>query len=153
MNYADYLQSPVWDVLRKRAYQRANHKCELCAESAAHVHHVKYPKNFSSDALDNLVVVCEGCHKKLHGIRDISVPEEIWQKAISQTDGDCHLILGTHIDRVEPIVKCKLACETDGSICGGFDGYIQVDEYLFIRCFYPDWAAKQPPNTCRHARP
>lgn len=67
--YAKYLQSDEWKALRKQARERAGNTCEFCQGPPDHVHHVKYPKRFSEDHVDNLVVVCETCHEKLHGIR------------------------------------------------------------------------------------
>lgn len=68
-NYKEYLNSNEWKILRRKAYQRANHTCEFCSKPAAHVHHIKYPKHFKDDKLENLVVVCEKCHALNHGIR------------------------------------------------------------------------------------
>lgn len=67
--YQSYLNSPEWKTLRSLARDRAGNKCEMCEGPPDHVHHVKYPKVFKDDHLDNLVVVCERCHNKLHGIR------------------------------------------------------------------------------------
>lgn len=69
-DYQKYLRSPQWKALRAKARERAGNKCEMCGGSPDHVHHVKYPKRHKDDHLDNLVVVCESCHQKLHGIRD-----------------------------------------------------------------------------------
>jgi len=71
MNYRDYLNSPEWNALRKKAYKRANGKCEMCGAPACSVHHVKYPKQYAEDSLQNLVVLCEKCHRLSHGIRKI----------------------------------------------------------------------------------
>ncbi len=67
--YQEYLESPEWDALRKEAYKRAKNRCELCDDHADAAHHIKYPKSFEDDCLENLLVVCDRCHKKLHGIK------------------------------------------------------------------------------------
>ena len=67
--YNSYLESPAWKLLRGDARRRANGKCEMCNGTPDHVHHIKYPKQFKDDHIDNLLVVCESCHRKLHGIR------------------------------------------------------------------------------------
>jgi len=54
--------------LRKEAYKQTNHRCELCGDFAEAVHHIKYPKSFNEDCLENLLVVCDRCHKLLHGL-------------------------------------------------------------------------------------
>lgn len=69
MSYQAYLASPEWKHLRAQARQRAGHQCEHCGGSPDHVHHVRYPKNLKDDVLENLIVVCESCHMKHHGIR------------------------------------------------------------------------------------
>lgn len=69
--YSDYLNSEKWDSLKKLALERADYKCELCGATYKAVHHIKYPKNYQYDHIDNLLVVCGKCHAKLHGIRDI----------------------------------------------------------------------------------
>ncbi len=67
--YEKHLESPEWDGLKGQARARANNQCEFCGDVAYAVHHVKYPKVFPNDCLDNLVVVCRQCHELSHGIR------------------------------------------------------------------------------------
>jgi hypothetical protein len=69
--YSDYLNSEKWDSLKRLALERADYKCELCGATYKAIHHVKYPKKYQYDHIDNLLVVCGKCHAKLHGIRDI----------------------------------------------------------------------------------
>jgi len=68
--YSDYLNSEKWDSLKRLALERADYKCELCGAIYKAIHHVKYPKKYKNDHIDNLLVVCGKCHAKLHGIRD-----------------------------------------------------------------------------------
>ncbi len=69
MNYDEYMDSKEWEELRELASKRANKRCEFCTAPGHSVHHVKYPKSFSEDELDNVVVVCKKCHELSHGIR------------------------------------------------------------------------------------
>jgi hypothetical protein len=69
MRYEEYLKSDEWKHLRANARYRAKNRCEHCGGSPDHVHHVRYPKNFKDDTLENLIVVCGSCHMKHHGIR------------------------------------------------------------------------------------
>jgi hypothetical protein len=73
--YSDYLHSRKWEALRKTALVRADHQCELCNAPYKAVHHIKYPKKYKEDHIDNLLVVCDQCHAKLHGIRDEQIIE------------------------------------------------------------------------------
>ncbi len=76
MHYDEYInKSSEWKLLRLKAYGRSNHKCEFCGKKGAAVHHIKYPKNYSEDSLDNLVVVCKKHHKLIHGIRGVESQE------------------------------------------------------------------------------
>lgn len=67
--YRAYLRSQEWKSLSLLARMRAGNACEFCGAYGDHVHHVKYPKRFSEDHIDNLIVVCEYHHSVLHGIR------------------------------------------------------------------------------------
>lgn len=70
MKYREYLQSDSWKALRKEARERSGNRCEFCGGSPDNVHHVQYPKGgYQNDTLENLIVVCESCHMKSHGIR------------------------------------------------------------------------------------
>jgi hypothetical protein len=67
--YRAYLRSQEWNSLSLLARMRAGNACEFCGAYGDHVHHVKYPKRFSEDHIDNLIVVCAHHHELLHGIR------------------------------------------------------------------------------------
>lgn len=71
--YSAYLRSDSWRDLRRKVAERSRGLCELCGSSGHHVHHIRYPKNLADDRLANLLMVCETCHKKLHGIADPQV--------------------------------------------------------------------------------
>ena len=47
---------------------RDNYTCKCCKtkKSTLHVHHIIYRSNGGADTLDNLITLCEECHKKLH---------------------------------------------------------------------------------------
>lgn len=67
MPYKDYLQTDHWRGLRKRALDRAKHRCQVCNQSARlEVHHRTY-KNRGAESLADLVVLCERCHETFHG--------------------------------------------------------------------------------------
>lgn len=55
----------------------------MCGDSPDHVHHVRYPKNFKDDALENLIVLCASCHAKSHGRRG----EEMTNAMVLNFDG------------------------------------------------------------------
>ncbi len=71
--WSEYMNSKKWEDLRRKALQRADYKCELCGSPYKAVHHIRYPKKYREDHVDNLIAVCERCHAKLHGIRDEAI--------------------------------------------------------------------------------
>ena len=91
-DYQNYLNSPGWAALRAAAYRRAGSRCELCGKEAEAIHHIKYPKNYSEDTMDNLLAVCKRCHMKLHGIDQESLKEALFKDVLSQIDRHSGLI-------------------------------------------------------------
>lgn len=47
---------------------RDNYTCQCCRtkKGTLHVHHIVYRSNSGGDKMDNLITLCEDCHKKLH---------------------------------------------------------------------------------------
>ena len=47
---------------------RDNYTCQCCKtkKGTLHAHHIVYRSNGGADTLDNLIVLCEECHNKLH---------------------------------------------------------------------------------------
>ena len=47
---------------------RDNYTCQCCKKKKGtmHVHHIIYRSNGGSNKMDNLITLCEDCHKKLH---------------------------------------------------------------------------------------
>ena len=65
--YARYLASPEWKEKRDLALARTSGFCQFCGTFAAHVHHVRYPKQFGHEHPNTLIPVCDQCHKPLMG--------------------------------------------------------------------------------------
>jgi hypothetical protein len=67
--YEDYLQTPHWRNVAKRARKRAVYTCEICGTKPGrgrlHVHHKTYA-NRGRESSEDLQVVCDICHKKIH---------------------------------------------------------------------------------------
>ena len=77
-DYQDYLNSNEWKALKEEFYAQYDGLKNLCEVSlfkvigTPHLHHWKYPKNWSDDSVDNLIMVDSEIHKFLHSIHDIS---------------------------------------------------------------------------------
>lgn len=65
--YNEYIASPAWKIKRVQALERTGYKCEECGMSKytvkLEVHHLHYDR-FKKERPEDLIVVCEKCHKK-----------------------------------------------------------------------------------------
>lgn len=148
--YQSYLRSDDWKNLSLVARLRAGNSCELCGASGDHVHHVKYPKRFSEDNLDNLLVVCEYHHSLLHGIRGENM------------SGDLMLVEGVEIILDKDNVRWldfealfqKLWRAEDGSMLCGPVGYRESLNGAFaaIRDKWKKMETYLMPNGARNIR-
>ena len=67
--YKKYLSTKVWDEKRREKLKEAGYKCQLCSKKDVklHVHHNTYERIGDED-MNDLIVLCEDCHKKFHDI-------------------------------------------------------------------------------------
>lgn len=69
-------KSITWKKVREEALKRSGYKCEVCVEKgrvtqAKDVHHIIKVSDGDSSThynLDNLVCVCDRCHKEIEGM-------------------------------------------------------------------------------------
>ena len=70
MEYQEYLKTSYWrDTVRPAALKAAKGKCQTCNETKnLHVHHKTYQNrgNEHPNHMDDLIVLCAGCHSKIH---------------------------------------------------------------------------------------
>ncbi|NHJ85057.1 MAG: HNH endonuclease [Asgard group archaeon] len=71
MNYIEKLKHPKWQEKRLRIFERDNFKCKICGENdqELHVHHKSYNNNSFDPwdvSNDDLITVCDDCHKLYH---------------------------------------------------------------------------------------
>lgn len=66
-DYDKYLRSKHWKKIRKKALDRAQYQCQLCASKDAvlDVHHNNY-NNIGKEEEKDLIVLCRPCHRKFH---------------------------------------------------------------------------------------
>ena len=71
-SYKDYLKTYDWNETRKVVLKEANYKCQLCGikNVKLNVHHNTY-ENIGNEHRENLIVLCDDCHKKFHNIEQI----------------------------------------------------------------------------------
>lgn len=67
-SYDKYLEHDHWYNIRIKKIKEANSKCQLCGnKDKFNVHHNNYDNLFMED-MNDLIVLCESCHKKFHDI-------------------------------------------------------------------------------------
>lgn len=68
MPYREYLQTEHWQRLRITMLKRSRFHCQLCnAKGKLVVHHRTYERR-GEELLQDLIVLCDPCHKKHHDI-------------------------------------------------------------------------------------
>ncbi len=73
--YSELLKDPRWQKKRLEIMQRDNFTCQLCFSSTKtlHVHHLDYVGSYPWDTPDDqLLTVCEGCHKRAEEMKNIN---------------------------------------------------------------------------------
>jgi ATP-dependent DNA helicase RecQ len=57
-----------YNLLRNQTLERDRWRCQDCGSSSdLHVHHLKKRSKLGDDALENLITLCAGCHRRRHG--------------------------------------------------------------------------------------
>ncbi len=84
MPYAEYLQTPEWDRVRKEHLRASGYRCQLCNAGGVtlNVHHRTYERR-GNESQGDLITLCQTCHKKHHGI-----DSESEEDTVDATDGD-----------------------------------------------------------------
>lgn len=66
VEYYRYLRSKVWKAKRKKLFDLRGRRCEECGFTMnLHIHHLTY-KNIFNEPLEDLMILCENCHKAKH---------------------------------------------------------------------------------------
>lgn len=73
MKYSDYLLDPRWLALREIIKARDLYKCVVCdSKRNLNVHHKRYCGKPWESPHQDLITLCNDCHKKFHGITETS---------------------------------------------------------------------------------
>lgn len=65
--YLTYITSPAWRKKRTEALAHHGKKCSKCPmKTHLQVHHLSY-KNLGNEPMEDLCILCKGCHQKEHG--------------------------------------------------------------------------------------
>lgn len=64
--YREYLVSKKWAALKRAVYFFYEEECYICrSKDKLHIHHKTYDRIYHED-LDDLVLLCNNCHHKIH---------------------------------------------------------------------------------------
>lgn len=75
MQYHDFLNTPYWKAVAYEVKRKRGFRCELCgSNNKLAVHHKTYEnhgkEHISWVMKDDLIVLCDSCHKKFHDIAE-----------------------------------------------------------------------------------
>lgn len=78
LSYTDFLKTPYWEAISYKKKQLAGFRCELCNNNGyLNVHHRTYKYHgYELYHMDDLIVLCNDCHKKFHNITDQEETDE-----------------------------------------------------------------------------
>lgn len=66
MDYGEYLASPMWAAVRRKAWAFHGPNCQLCDERGQQIHHNWYGiKDLKGERLCNTRPICMSCHKAI----------------------------------------------------------------------------------------
>jgi hypothetical protein len=70
-NVRSAVPSKQWDIIRKKVYKKADHKCEICggvgSKWPVECHEVwNYDDESSTQTLVRMIALCPNCHKAKH---------------------------------------------------------------------------------------
>jgi 5-methylcytosine-specific restriction endonuclease McrA len=51
---------------REAVFRRDGFRCRVCADTGDHVHHLRMRSQGGGHELDNLVLTCAPCHRRIH---------------------------------------------------------------------------------------
>lgn len=100
--YREYITSTAWKSKREQTLKRAGYKCEVCGFSKwsakLEVHHLTYER-FKNERLEDLMVVCEKCHKQKDQERKLEVQRKRADRLYeAQLDGWASKVFGEDWD-------------------------------------------------------
>lgn len=81
IEYRAYLKTDHWKELRAEVLNRDGCRCVHCQKKKGclHVHHRFYRSRFEDSIADDLITLCERCHKVEHGLakpKKIKAPKQ-----------------------------------------------------------------------------
>lgn len=70
IDYYEYIKSDLWKQRTEKVRERNGGRCELCLfRKGSSVHHRTYV-NLGSEKDEDLIHVCDSCHKAIHRLKE-----------------------------------------------------------------------------------
>lgn len=74
-SYKKYRETDMFKQKREQVLSRDGYKCKICGTGKnLLVHHITY-RRLGNEPLEDLITLCESCHKKIHS-KDLQHKEE-----------------------------------------------------------------------------
>lgn len=69
MGRDDYMETEVWKGISKQRLKMDGMRCTSCGSAEnVQVHHIRYPVVWGEERMDDLITLCDSCHKELHAV-------------------------------------------------------------------------------------
>jgi len=70
--YRAYLTTPLWKEIREKAINHYGPICNRCGQYGTDVHHKTYERVGGDEKIEDLEVMCRGCHEAHHKVENVS---------------------------------------------------------------------------------
>ena len=83
-NYYEYMHSEAWSKRRLEVLRRDRFRCQMCGTAKnLRVHHINYEHLGTDAELDDLITLCDTCHREVHE-EDIKKKQAAKAEALKQ---------------------------------------------------------------------
>lgn len=141
-----YLRSNDWTKIRRHATRYLGGKCEFCGNKAHAVHHVRYPPKDDRglESISWLVVVCDECHKKLHGGSEGTLSGQCVLCGRAKAIAELDVAYKKFANETQPVcIPCKALASGLRDVARGwtYSGYLAWLEHWSLTADKPDWSS------------
>lgn len=117
--HRQYLRSPVWLAKRAEALAHYGPVCSRCTKHGTDVHHKTYVRVGGWELMDDLEVMCRGCHDAHHRA----------ERAAKQRKGNPHALNRQGLYRMLTKTQRELLCQR----------FVLTDAILYSRLTHGNW--------------
>ena len=93
-DYSSYLNSDLWNNIRRRVFERDKNSCRLCDKPAKCAHHLSYDKaTLRGVNIESVICVCSNCHRGVEFVKDAKIDimdsRRITRSILNQVEKGC----------------------------------------------------------------